>query len=245
MWLASVQKPVDASTYAAVPSAATSARESLTATRHGWFARTMPTSRRKLPRITAVEKRIVLSSRTCAVPSGDASSCRRSRTLSRPSVVSSALPPTKAPMTLSAASRSRPPTSIAPSAGTEIKATPSVALATAVRGPAVGAQWDVGKADDQVPAVIEHQAPRVAHELGDPCLGVLRFALAEFETPVDLREAALEIVAAGRPRFARRDRSCGSAWRPTRRARDPAADCAVAGDSPATASVRASCRRTG
>jgi hypothetical protein len=57
----------------------------------------------------------------------------------------------------------------------------------------VGAQGDVGQADDEVPVVVEQQLSRVLHELGDPRLRVLRPALAELGPPLDLGEAVLEL----------------------------------------------------
>ena len=59
----------------------------------------------------------------------------------------------------------------------------------------VGAQGDVGQADDEVPAVVEQQLSRVLHQLGDPRLRVLRPALAELGPPLDLGEATLELLA--------------------------------------------------
>ena len=63
--------PEEVIAYAAVPSDTASARDKRTMTRSGWFARTMPTSSRRLPRSVAPTKAIVPSSPAGPGPGGD------------------------------------------------------------------------------------------------------------------------------------------------------------------------------
>jgi hypothetical protein len=118
---------------AAVPSVEASARESRTITLVGLFARTIPTSSRRLPRTVAETKRTVPVSLTRGRPRGEASSERRRGTrASSPSwaVFSISSPPTRR----TTASRTRSSRATAPNAGTEMSPTPWVGLACAVTG---------------------------------------------------------------------------------------------------------------